>query len=227
VDPIDALARAAGFYLDSLISEEDILGITAGRTMRRVISALALPTLIKKKSFSVVQLMGGFPSPSQYDPTTNVHEFTSRFGTRGYFFHLPLYAGSERAGVALRDHGIPESVLNMWKRCNIMINSVGVVGEDSVYRLGNLLSKSEMESLCSEGAVGDFLGRWFDLEGNFLDHEINNRVLAIPVELARKVDCKVLVAGGAEKRQALLGILDSGLVDILITDQRTSLGLSK
>ena len=80
VDALDALARAAGFYIDALISAEDVLGITAGRTMQRVISSISLPTFTRQSNLSVVQLMGGFPSPSQYDPTTNVHEFASRFG---------------------------------------------------------------------------------------------------------------------------------------------------
>ncbi len=227
VDLLDALARAAGFYIDALISAEDVLGITAGRTMQRVISSISLPTLTKQSNLSVVQLMGGFPNPSQYDPTTNVHEFASRFGITGYFFHLPLYASSKEAGVALRDHGIPESVFSMWQKCNITVNSVGVAGEESVYRLGDLLSKEEMKSICAKGAVGDFLGRWFDLDGRFIDDEINNRVLATPVDLMKKVECKIMVAGGTEKRQALLGILNSGLVDVLITDQKACAGLSK
>ncbi len=36
-----------------------------------------------------------------------------------------------------------------------------------------------------------------------------------------------MVAGGAEKRQVLLGILTSGLVDVLITDQTACADLSK
>ncbi len=227
VDPLDSLARAAGFYLDALISSEDVLGITAGRIMRRVISALSLPTLPRLNNLSIVQLMGGFPNPSQFDPTTNVHQFVSRFGITGYFFHLPLYASNEEAGIALKDHGIPEAVFDMWKKCNITVTSVGEAGEESIYRMGNLLSRKEMERICAKGGVGDFLGRWFDLDGRFIDDDVNHRVLAIPIEMLKKVERKILVAGGSEKKQALLGILNSGLVDVLITDQKTSADLKK
>ena len=227
VDPLDSLSRTAGFYLDALISSEDVLGITAGRLMRRVISALSLPTLPRLNNLSIVQLMGGFPNPSQFDPTTNVHQFVSRFGITGYFFHLPLYASSEEAGIALKDHGIPEAVFDMWKKCNITVTSVGEAGEESIYRMGNLLSRKEMERICAKGGVGDFLGRWFDLDGRFIDDDVNNRVLAIPIEMLKKVERKILVAGGPGKKEALLGILNSGLVDVLITDQKTSVDLKK
>jgi DNA-binding transcriptional regulator LsrR (DeoR family) len=227
IDPLDNLARAAGFYVDALISPSDVIGLMAGRTMRRVITQLSLPCLSGEHDLAVVQLTGGFPGPSPFDPTSNLNEFTSRFMIRGYFFHLPIYADSAEARTALESHGIPKPVLAMWESCTILLSGVGVAGEDSIYRLGDLLSKEEMKGLCEQGAVGDMLGRWYDEEGSFLDNPVNSRVLAMPHERAKAVPCKVMIAGGKQKSKAILGLLNAGLVDILITDGEASQGLVK
>ncbi|RKX84957.1 MAG: sugar-binding transcriptional regulator, partial [Spirochaetes bacterium] len=54
---------------------------------------------------------------------------------------------------------------------------------------------------------------------------INDRVIGIETDGIRNIPRVVAVAGGPEKTQAVRGALNSGLIDVLITDYKTGKNL--
>ena len=220
-DAIDYLARAAAFYLDLMVASGDIMAVSAGRTIRRVIPYLRLGFLARGGQLSVVQTMGGFKNPASYNPVSTLQEFAAHFGIEGFFFNLPVYAASKEAKKALAEHAMQESIERMWQKCTIAFTGVGPSGKSSIYRVENMLTKEEMDRLVSMGAVGAIYGRWFDIEGRFLDTEINERVLGIPIEVVKKIPKRILVSRGRDRLRAIVGVLKTGLFNVFITDEQT------
>ena len=224
-NPLDALARAAAFYLDVMLSPGDVLGISAGRTMTRVLPYLRLPGIRTPGDLSVVQTTGGFPNPHSYNPITTLQAFANRFGIRGTFYNLPVYAPSAEAFAAMSTHLLDPQVLEMWRTCTITVTGVGGCDNDSIYRIENAITEEEMVALQGSGAVGAIYGRWFDQSGRFLQTELNSRALGIPMEMVRKIPRKVLVSHGIEKLAAISGALASKVFNVFITSDVTAAAL--
>ena len=221
-DPKELLSRAAAYYLDFFINQGDIVGISAGRTMAGVIPHMQLSSIRQTKNLTVVQIEGGFTTSERFSPVSILQEFINHLGVKGYFYHLPIYAQSLEAHEALSAHAVIDPIQEMWRKCSIILAAVGVSGEESIYRIANMLTKSEMIGLLRSGAVGSIFGRWYDADGHFLNSEINDRVFGIPIEVVKRTPRRILISAGVDKTQAIRGAMYTELCDILITEEITS-----
>jgi lsr operon transcriptional repressor len=88
------------------------------------------------------------------------------------------------------------------------------------------LSSADLLRLIGKGAVGDILCRYFDADGRFIDDEVNDRVIGIPMETFRdKRKLIIGVAGGPAKVKAIRAALLRKYINVLITDENTALEL--
>ena len=60
------------------------------------------------------------------------------------------------------------------------------------------------------------------MRGRFVEDELSSRIIGIPVESLRRIPKILCVAGGLEKAYSLLGALKTGLITILVTDEKTA-----
>jgi DNA-binding transcriptional regulator LsrR (DeoR family) len=90
---------------------------------------------------------------------------------------------------------------------------------------GNIFSKEELESLRSQGAVGDICLRFFDAKGSPIQTPLNDRVIGMELEQLRKVKRSVGIAGGQRKLTAIKGAVLGGYINVLITDLFIAKGL--
>ena len=86
-------------------------------------------------------------------------------------------------------------------------------------------AEDEAKSLRSAGAVGDTNGIFFDQNGKPVDHDLNQRTVAIGLPLLAKTKTIVLSAG-QQKLAATQAILRSGVVKGLIIDGDSARSLS-
>lgn len=63
-----------------------------------------------------------------------------------------------------------------------------------------------------------------DAAGQPIDHPINRRAIALPLEALRKVPNVVFASGGANKTHAIAAVLRSGLGSALVCDEATARG---
>jgi deoxyribonucleoside regulator len=224
-DPIGLIGRAAANYLDFLIGHDDILGVSAGRTLAQVIPHLKLTMSEDNRKPSVVQLEGGFSTSESFSPVSILQEFVSQSGVKGYFFNLPIYAQSIEAHDALNAHMILDPMLNKWKEISIVLAAVGNAGEESIYRMSGVLKKEEMDELITQGVAGSIYGRWYNIDGKFVDSEINKRIFGIPLEIARCIPKRILIAAGLNKINAIKGGLNTHLCNFILTEETTAVKL--
>jgi DNA-binding transcriptional regulator LsrR (DeoR family) len=92
---------------------------------------------------------------------------------------------------------------------------------------GNVFSSQELETLRSQGAVGDICLRFFDSEGVPLVSPLNDRVIGMDLAQLKKAARVVGVAGGSRKMAAIRGALIGRLVNVLLTDRSTAERLLK
>jgi DNA-binding transcriptional regulator LsrR (DeoR family) len=80
---------------------------------------------------------------------------------------------------------------------------------------------SEIEAIQKSGAMGELLGHFFDEKGRPVETALSNRTFTLGRE-DLKNRRTVAVAGGRIKARAIRAVLESGLLNGLITDERTA-----
>ena len=84
------------------------------------------------------------------------------------------------------------------------------------------LSDDDRKSLIEKGAVGDLLYNYFDIDGKLVKHPINERVVSMPIERLRSVPRRVMISGGQDKVDALIGGMKMVNANVLITNEDTA-----
>jgi DNA-binding transcriptional regulator LsrR (DeoR family) len=128
----------------------------------------------------------------------------------------------DSANILKSDPNIRDALL-LGKSCDLAILGVGSTKPDfcSLYQ-GDHITKSDLERISRQNAVGDVSGHYFDIHGNRSDVEFHKRLIGISDENLRKVPIRLGAAGGIEKSEAILGALRGGYLNYLITDNQSA-----
>ena len=222
---LNMVGAAGAQYLREQINENNsaIIGTGWGRTLASLSKNMSGVTAPKVKFFS---LMGSLTSNSSFNPFEVVHALAQATDAEGYFLPAPFIADSQDdKDVFLSQRAIAQT-MSLAERADLAFVSVGELTENSLLRRQNMISEDEAISLRLAGAVGDTNGIFFDQNGKPVDHDLNQRTIAIDLPLLAKTNTVVLSAG-QEKLAATQAILRSGVVKGLIIDGDSARALSK
>lgn len=211
------LGQAAVIYLDTIIREGSILGISWGTTMQAVTRKLRKRAL---KNVTVVQLNGGI-SRAEYD--THASEIAQKLSENysAVPFVLPLPAVVDRPDLKqaiVSDKNIART-LALAQKAEIAMFTVGSFSHQSVLVKADYFEPEEVDQLIAQGAVGDICSRIIKANGRICSPELDARTIGIELtELCRK-PYSIAVAGGKEKLPAVRAGLKGQWFNVLITDE--------
>ena len=231
-DPLRALARLAASIVDDLVVGGAVVGIAWGSTLAAV--ARELPRR-EDPSLTVVQLAG---SSTRVEPERASGELARRVADRLGAKYVPLFAPAFVKSTALRDALLREpeiaAAAELWSRLDVAIVGIGAMprtGDPSEARSSLLqsgvLSSADLGAIRAAGACGDLVLYPFDVSGSFVAHEIAQRSIAIPLALLDTVPRVVAVAGGEDKSDAIRGALETGMIDVLVTDSAAATAVAR
>jgi len=210
------IGLAAGEYFLRIIKPGDIVGLAWGRTMYEFVSSIHS---VKCENVHIVQLLGGLGPPE-----SNVHSsaICSRLayslGCPYTLLPSPGVAGSlESKGAFLSDSYV-SNALDLIKKVNLAFVSVGNAAEDCLAMLLNIITPKDRLYLINSGAVGDIDLRYYDIVGNPVHSNFDERVIGADLEQFKQYDRVVGLAGGDEKYEAIQGVLNGKYINVLITN---------
>ena len=209
----------AAEYLDSIVQDGDIIGVTWGTTIYHVAVELKNKTV---NNVRIVQLKGGI---SHSETNTYVSEILYLFGKAFQTtpLHLPLPAIVDHVVVKqamMADRHI-KRIIDTGKEANIALLTCGPIKSESLlFKLG-YFTDEDMEMLYSK-AVGDICSRFFDQEGQICNNSLNERTLGIDLSELKEKEYSILVAGGSQKVDSIHAALRGAFANVLITDQYTA-----
>lgn len=211
-----AVGVAAANHLKTLLSENDSLtvGTGWGRTIEQMTLHLAG---VRAPHARFISIMGSLTANNAYNPFEVVHSLARRTGGEGYFLPVPFIADSVDDKKVLISQRSVVKALEIARSASVCFISAGELTEESLLRRQGMISGAELESLRQAGAVGDTNGIFFDSEGRQVDHELNERTIALGFEELKALPVLLLIAG-LEKIQAARALLRSGVVNGLIID---------
>lgn len=211
-------------YLQKILKNGMVLGITPGRTSYYVAHHVELPGTA---SVDAIQLVGGTVSQTL---DTDSQEITKRIARKlngsSHVLHAPHMVKTK----LLKDLLLQEpSISDHFKKFEEIDVALLGIGSSKLHITTQMktgsLSKADSLQLIELGAVADICGKYFDINGKTCNAGINERAIAIDLETLQKIPVVIGVAAGLEKVKATLSILRSGIINVLIIDEYLAQGL--
>ena len=205
-------------YIQRIIRENDVLGITWGSTVHHLINYL---NPAQKVNATFVTLHGSIAiCDDELDVRPLVEGISRAFsGTKYSLFTEALMSSPQAADVIKQERNV-ERILNMFDSIDIAIAGVGSMYPEMRSILGKpeFMSADDLTNLQNQNCAGDIALRFFNLEGQECSTDLRDRMISIDLEQFKKIKTKIVVASGVQKAQTLLAALKGRLIDVLIID---------
>ena len=222
-DITSSIGHAAAGYLIRSIEDGNVLDLSWGTTLLATVDAMSPQHLTNVR---VVQMLGGLGNlESEVYGSDLALRMAQALGAKMRLLPSPGIVTNRLVRDALlQDANIAET-LCLAAHADIALVGIGSPTPDSVVIQSGILSTAELEELHSVGAVGDIALRFFDQEGNQVDHPINERIVGLDLEQIKRIPRVVGAAGGTEKLNVIRGALRGRLLNVLITDESVARSL--
>jgi deoxyribonucleoside regulator len=218
---VASLGRAAAEVLKKHIRAGLVIGAAWGTAVSATVEAIQW---MEEPSIKVIQLVGAQGARNaEYDGHAIVKLLAEKIGGEAYYINAPYLCPTPEIAQSLREtKGIKETI-DMGKEVQVALLGIGTTEtEYSSYYLSGLLSEEEIEVFRKNGVVGDIASNYFKLDGTPYKDDFLNRMITINLDDLIRIPVRIGVAGGSVKVNAIIGALNSKLVNYLVIDSITA-----
>lgn len=221
----DALYAVAADFVSSSLVTGMRLGISWGQTLAGMIRFLQ-PRAVS--GLAIAQLTGGL---SDAEPGNQCHELVRHLAelypkSRVKYLHAPAIVDSEAIRRAILADRSVSDALEAAAQSEFALVGIGSMGDDATLMRVGHLEQTDRDRLLASRAVGTLNGRFFDRLGRPAGH-LERRTIAISWDQMAAIPTVVAVAAGPTKVEAIAGALETGCLDVLVTDEETARSLLK
>jgi len=218
---IGELGLVAANNLTRGLQGHEVIALSWGTSVLSVVNALSPMDL---PDVRVVQLLGGL---GELEAKTHGADLTQRMaqalGARSRLLHAPGIVKDKAVREALVKDPQVSDTLALAERADIAVLGIGVLEPNATLLSdGHTLTPAEVDELKSRGAIGDIALQFVNERGAKVDHPINQRIIGMDLEQIKAIDRVIGVAHGLEKVRAIRAALLGGLIDVLVTEERTA-----
>lgn len=220
-DLLVGLGELFAEYFNSVLHDDMVIGISWGSAIQHMINALK-PR--KMKNVEIVQLIGATGLESNLsDGPLLAQLLTNRLSATCRYLHAPLVVENKMIRDSLLQERSIKETLSRAGEADIALVGVGSIHPDLYsLKIAGYVTEEERQKLADAGVVGDFCGHHYSINGDWLDIEINERVIGIDLPTLSKIGSIIAVAGDVRKGDAILGALRGKFIDVLVTDAETA-----
>lgn len=218
--PLRSLGLSGGRFLQLAIERctHRVIGVGHGRTLAACVNYLPRMDVPELK---LVSLLGGMTRRYVTTPFDVIHRLAERTNAAAYVLPLPFLANTpEDRKVLLEQRGVAD-VFRLGVESTLRLVGVGAIDDDASILSTGLVERHEFEEARALGAVGELLGHLFSSSGDLIGSGVSARALSMSASDVRRRPT-IAVAGGRAKIPAIRGVLASGLLHGLITDENTA-----
>lgn len=222
---VQAVARAAADYINSQLFNGMRLGLSWGRMLSAAIHMLPPGTV---SDLDVSLLHGGVGSAGAGIQGVELarHIASLHPHSRVHYLHAPVLVDSPDIKDAMLRDGSIRAALESAASRDLALVGIGTLDETApLVRYGHI-SPKDRQRLLTAGAVGDMCTRFFTPDGEPV-HLLDDRLIAIEWDELKRIPLVVAMAAGLDKRDAILGALKAGCMNVLVTDEATARAVLK
>ncbi|MTI94603.1 MAG: hypothetical protein FH749_03815 [Firmicutes bacterium] len=218
---VPQIARAAAEYIGENLPEQAILGMGRGHSIYEMANKLPADQTLQP---TVIPLSGGLGEGDAGYPITEIltRTATALGGKSKYLYAPALVSGKQiRESVLAEPHS--QEVVQLWDKMDWAVLGIGAIPtlrrlEDPDFYRGLQAFVQEVK----EKPVADFC-LWFVLQNGLIPTTSNqNGLIAATPEQISRARVRMAVAGGIGKARAIYAVLKTGLLNVLVTEERTA-----
>ncbi|MEM9632406.1 MAG: sugar-binding transcriptional regulator [Pseudomonadota bacterium] len=216
---LDRVTRVVADWLPNLLEPGDRLGVAWGETVYRVAEAAPRITM---EDLTVVQLVGSRPAALGFAAETCSATLARRYGAHCVNLHVPLLLSDKGLVERLKQEPVIRMQLQAVADCNKTIFACGTCQSESHVVQTGLLDRDDIADCASKGAIGVICGRLIDHDGNGLNREIEDRMIAVTLDQMRNKEMGLLVGSGPQRAEPMLAAIRGGYATHVATCSDTA-----
>ncbi|MDZ7795469.1 MAG: sugar-binding domain-containing protein [Spirochaetia bacterium] len=200
--------------------DQEIIGVGWGGTVAQVIDHFISTTDVNVRPAT---LIGGLNGHSNLSP----HLATAKLAVK---MNMEFSQILSPAIVESRDNckhsqkGAFDSLCyrNRRGKPKLLLISLGNLDSNSSIVTNGVIDATTYRRLREKGAVGEILGHFFNDKGDFIEDEIDNRVIGVSKKVFENRHNTIICVAEATKKRAIMAALHAGLIDVLVSDEETA-----
>jgi DNA-binding transcriptional regulator LsrR (DeoR family) len=211
VSTYEVLGRAVAAVIEERVTPGAVIGVSDGDTVAAVAAGVRRA---KTVDIDVVSLIGGVGAPQVPTHSSEVcRVLASGLGARAWQLPVPAVVDDKLAAKVLTETATVRGVFKLIHTMSIAIVGIGSISpRATVFRHG-VIDMSYIETVRGKGAVGTICGRFFDVEGQSIITEFDERTLSVTLEDLRRAKLRIGAAVGINKVPAIAAALNAIAVD--------------
>ncbi|MBQ6591421.1 MAG: hypothetical protein IJH98_00845 [Solobacterium sp.] len=220
---LNAVTDFASIYISNLLKGKMRIGLGSGNASDRT-SRKIRP--IHSCQLDVVQLIGTVSNAQQaIEFREIINNLATTFHGTGYYLNTPVYMDNAFARSMLLQDPNVKRVIDMMDGCDLLLTGLGGI-DVSRLKTAEMIREYQTEAQAKElqekGAVGCVCMLYYDINGNYIPCEWNDKCISMPMDKVKQNPMTVAVAVGDYKVSSILGALRGGIPNVLITDVTTA-----
>lgn len=219
-EAMSVIGKTSAKYLEHLLTPNSTIGVTWGKTIRSVVSALDQKT---QNPVNAVQLCGCFRHLNSSDGSRSItHTIAMKFNGEYFYMNLPIYINDEQARNAMLREPLVENTLNSTRKMDVVLTGVG---SKSSLPFNNPVLKpyiTEEDWKEAENCLGSIYGHVLDQDGRIANISLNRKIVAASLQDILITPHKIAVATGRHKVGILIACMQNRYINELITDRATA-----
>lgn len=222
---LTAIGQATAQFLNSILEDNDVIGFSWGSSLASVVEALE-PTATRKNIFCV-PMVGGPAGKleSRYHVNTICFQAAEKLKGRSLMIDVPAIVEKPSMKEDFVQTLYYKEIANMWKHISIALFGIGSINSTGQSTWNAFYSESAVEKFKAEKVAGDICSRFYDIHGQIVQTHLTDRTLSVPLEFLKTARYSIGVAESMDKLPGILGALNGGHLNTLITTDETALGL--
>lgn len=209
----EQIAKVASEYFLNIISENDVIGISGGTTVKSFVDTMNVKKFFK--NISVIPARGSLGNGLEYQSNVVANHLAKNLNAKFFGTFLPDYL-DELTFDRLKDLAEVKTLIEYLNKINILVFGIG--RSDAMAKRRSL-TKDEISILNEKNAVSEAFGNYFDIDGNIV---YSSNTIGLDMEQYLKIKEVIAIAGYGEKYKAIVSICNIRKDMTLVTDKETA-----
>ncbi len=217
----EELGAVAAQYFERIVKDGDVVGFTWGNTLSVMADKISP---IKFRQMLIVQMVGGMGDPSSDAHAGDIARRAAQIlNAKLAVMPAPGIVETVEMSKAMLKNKHVSYALSLGAEVKVAFVGIGSFRKDALLmRNEDIITWQEVDPLIKRGVVGDIGLRFFDVDGQRIHSEIDQRIIGVDLEVISNLERVVGVAGGTQKYDAILGAVRGKYINALVTDEATA-----
>lgn len=217
------VAFRAAMFASEIITSHSTIGIAWGTTCYQFIQSF--PRNTNLCDINVVPLIGGSPLVAEeFQLNESVRMFAEKLRGFPLFIYSPGIVESLEDKKRFLESMYMKTISERWMNLDFAVVGIGRPPEsyDENYKKFAMENILEQVNKYPDKPIGDLCARRFNIKGEILVCDYNNKLIGIDEEGFRRCKNVLGIATGINKAFSIIGALNSGLLHYFATDENTA-----